>query len=148
MASTAVFTKLTFTTTVMNTTTANSLSAYIANTSVVNSFFFKEYQDTAVECELTIWTIIPPGISAEPYRKTIIVILFFHHILSLSSSPSVAISDLTATVATYCGIPTGSAERILDSVRHTFFDVGNLQGIGSWPKILFLSFHSIAFARA
>ena len=61
-------------------------------------------------------------------------ILFFRRILSLSSSPSVTISDLTATVAAYFAIPTGSAEReaerIVESVRHAFFVFGNLQGIG------------------
>jgi len=63
--------------------------------------FFREYQDTAVGCELTIRTIVPPGISTKPYRKTTIVIPFFRHIISLSSSPSVTMSDLTATVAAY-----------------------------------------------
>ena len=68
-----------------------------------------------------------------------IVIPFFPHIISLSSSPSVIMSDLTATVAAYFGIPTGSAERvaghIVNSVRQAFFDVGNLQRIeflASW----------------
>ena len=91
-----------------------------------------------------------------------IVVLFFRHTLSLSSSPSVAISHLIATSAEYFGIPTGSAERIVDSVRHTFFDVGNLHGIGFLAssgetivvsdnraaKISFLSIHSTVFARA
>ena len=78
--------------------------------------------------------IVPPGISTEPYRKTIIAIPFFRRIISLSFSPSVTMSDLTATVAAYFGIPTGSAERvagrIVNSVLHAFFDVGNLQGNG------------------
>ena len=111
------------------------LSAYIAKTSVVNFVsLFGKFQDTAVGSDLTIRTIVPPDISAEPYRKAMISILFFRRILSLSSSPSVTISDLTATVAAYFAIPTGSAEReaerIVESVRHAFFVVGNLQGIG------------------
>ena len=66
------------------------LSAYIAKTSVVNSVsFFGKFQDTAVGSELTIRTIVPLDISTEPYRKAMISILFFRHILSLSSSPSV-----------------------------------------------------------
>ena len=124
--------------------------------------FFREYQDTAVGCELTIRTIVPPGISTKPYRKTTIVIPFFRHIISLSSSPSVTINDLTVTVAAYFGIPTVSADRIVDSVRHTFFDVGNLQGIeflassgtaimaldNHAAKISFLTFHSIVMSSS
>ena len=41
---------------------------------------------------------------------------------------------MTATVAAYFAMPTGSAEReaerIVKSVCHAFFDVGNFQGIG------------------
>ena len=63
-----------------------------------------------------------------------IAILFFRCILSLSSSLSVTISDLTETVAAYFVMPTGSvereAERIVESVRYAFFVVGNFQGIG------------------
>ena len=51
--------------------------------------------------ELTIRTIVPPTISTESHRKAMIVILFFRSILSLSSSPSVSLNDLTAIVATY-----------------------------------------------
>ena len=135
MVPTAVLSKLTITTVKMNTTTNNTLLAYIANTSVVNSVsFFRIFQDIAVGSKLTIRTIVPPNISAEPYRKAMIVILFFRHIIPLSSSPPVTISDLTATVAAYFVIPTGSVEReakrIVESVRHAFFVVGNLQGIG------------------
>ena len=115
----------------MNTTTTNTLYAYIANTSVVNSVSsFGKFQDTAAGSKLTIRTIFPPNISAETYRKEMIAILFFPRILSLSSSPSVTISDLTTTVAAYFAMPTGSAEReaerIVESVRHAFFVVGNL----------------------
>ena len=136
MAPTAVLSKLTSTTVKMNTTTYNTLSAYIANTSVVNSVsFFGKYRDIVVGCELTIRTIVPPSISAELYRKAMIAILLFRRILSLSSSLFVTISVLTATVAAYFAMPTGSAEReaeleaerIVESVRHAFFVVGNLQ---------------------
>ena len=88
-----------------------------------------------VGCELTIRTIVPPSISAELYRKAMIAILLFRRILSLSSSLFITISVLTATVAAYFAMPTGSAEReaeleaerIVESVRHAFFVVGNLQ---------------------
>ena len=134
MAPTAVLHKLT-TITAMITTINNSLSADIANTIVVNSASsFGTFQDTAVgSSDLTIHTIVPPNISAEPYRKAMIAILFFRRILSLSSSPSVSISDLTATVAGYFTHSTGSAEReaerIVDSICHAFFHVDNLEGI-------------------
>ena len=128
--------------------------------------FFSKFQDTAVGSDLTIRTIVPPDISVEPYHKAMISILFFHRILSLSSSPSVTISDLTATIAAYFVMPTGSVEReterIVDSVRHAFFVVGNLQGIGfldssgkpiavSDPRaadITFFSFRSTVVASA
>ena len=135
MAPTAVLSKLTSTTVKMNITTNNTLSAYIANTSVVNTvIFFGKYQDTTVGCELMIRTIVSLRISTEPYCRTMMAILFFRRILSLSTFPSVTISELTATVAAYFAMPTGSAERlaecILESVRHAFFVIGNLQGIG------------------
>ena len=94
----------------MNTTTNNHISAYTANTSVINlAFFFETFQDTTVgRSDLTILTIVPPTISAEPYRKAMIANLFFPRILSLSSSPSIYISNLTATVAAYFALPTVS----------------------------------------
>ena len=128
--------------------------------------FFSKFQDTAVGSDLTIRTIVPPDISVEPYHKAMISILFFHRILSLSSSPSVTISDLTATMAAYFVMPTGSVEReterIVDSVRHAFFDVVNIQGIGFLDSsgrsivvsdncavdITFFSFRSTVLANA
>ena len=112
MAPTSVLSKLTFTTVKMNTTTTNTLSVYIANTSVVNSVsFFGRFQDTAVGNELTIRTIVPPNINAESYRKAIFAIIIFRRILSLFSSPSITISDLTVTVAAYFAMPIASAGR-------------------------------------
>ena len=78
MAPSAVLSKFTSTTVKMNTTITNTLSAYIAKSSVVNLVsFFGKFQDTAVGSEQTIRTIVPPDISAEPYRKAMIDILFF-----------------------------------------------------------------------
>ena len=135
MATTTVPYKITPTTVAMNTITNNNLSTYIANTSVVNSVsFLGKYQNTAVGYELTIRTIVPTGISADPYRKAMVAFLFFRRIFSLSSSPSITISDLTATVAANLPMPIGlaerEAERTVSSVPHAFFDVGNLKGIG------------------
>ena len=132
MAPTAVLEKITITTIKMTTTTNNNLSAYIANTSVVNlASFFGTFQDTLVSnSELTICTIVPPTITAEPYRKAMIAILFCCRIISLSSSPSVSLSDLAATEAQYFTLPTGLVERevenIVDSIYHNFFNVGYL----------------------
>ena len=104
----------------MDITTNNILLAYIANTSVVNlASFFGAVQDTTVgSSDIMILTIVPPDISADLYRKAIITILFFRRILSLSSSSSISISDLTATIAAYFTLPTDSveleAERIVD----------------------------------
>ena len=79
------------TTTTMTTITINSLSAYISNTSVVNStFFFGTFQDTAVRSiNLSILTIVPPIICAEPSRTAMITILYIRHIVSLLISLSV-----------------------------------------------------------
>ena len=88
------------TTNAMTTTTNNTLSVYIANTCVVNSAsFFGGFQQTTVGSnDVTIHTIVPPAISAEPYRKVMAIILFFCRILALSNSPSISLSDLTTTV--------------------------------------------------
>ena len=135
MTPTAVLFKLTFTTDAINTKPNNTLSTYTANSSAVNSVsFFRKYQDIVVGCDLTIRTIVPLDISTEPYRKVMVAILFFRRILSLSSSPSITISDPTATVAVYFAIQTSSAEReaerIVHSVCHDLYDVVYLQGIG------------------
>ena len=70
--------------------------------------------------ELTIRPIFPPIISVEPYRKVMIIYFFFGRILSLSSTPSVTISDLNTTGTAYFAILIGSAEReeehMVDSV--------------------------------
>ena len=122
MTPTAILYFSSTTTNAITTITNNNLSAYIANTSVVNSAFF------------TIRRIVLPTISAEPYRKVIIAILFVRRIISLSSSPSVSLSDLTATVVAYFKLSTGSTEReakrIVDSIRHALSHVDNLQGVG------------------
>ena len=78
MTPTAVPFKLTATTDTMNTTSTNKLSAYIAKTSAVNSVsFFGNFQDTAVGSDLIIRAIVPPDISAEPYRKAMISFFSF-----------------------------------------------------------------------
>ena len=126
MEPTAILDKLTITTNKMTTTTNNNLSVNITNTSVVTSAsFFGALQHTVVgSSALVIRTIIPPIISVKPYREAIIFIIFFRCILSLSTSPSVSISDLTATVAVHFVLPTDSVERkekpLMDSICDAF----------------------------
>ena len=71
------------TTNTMTTITNDNLSVYIANTSVANkgSFFGAFQQMTVGSSNVTIRTIVPLSISAEPYRKAIVAILFFRRIL-------------------------------------------------------------------
>ena len=82
---------------------------------------------------LSIRTIVPPTISAEPFRLAMIAIIFIRHILSLFSSLSVFLSNLTVPVAAYFSHPIGSAtretERIVDSIRLVFFHIDNFQDI-------------------
>ena len=87
---------------------------------------FGVYRQTPVGLsELSIRTLVPVPISAEPYRKALIAKLFFHQILSLADSPSVFVNDLMATVAAYFDINTGSAEREAEaaaqSISRSFF---------------------------
>ena len=127
MAPTAVHFKHITTTTTMTTITINSLSAYISNTSVVNStFFFGTFQDTAVRSiNLSIRTIVPSTNSAGPFHTVMIAIPFIRHIIFLFSSLSVFLSNLTVPVAAYFPLPTGSTARktesIVDSIRLVFF---------------------------
>ena len=103
------------------TTTMTSTNTIHPNNNITNlgggsggsgSANFGVYQQTSVGLsELSIRTLVPDAISAEPYRKALIAKLFFHQILSLTDSPSVTFNDLLATVAAYFDINTGSAER-------------------------------------
>ena len=96
---------------------------------------FGVYQQTAVGLsDLSIRTLVPDPISAEPYRKALIAKIFFHQILSLADSPSVELNDLISTVASYFSFSTGSAERDADtaaqSISRAIFRVSNLTGVG------------------
>ena len=54
--------------------------------------------------------------------------------MTLSDTPSVSVSDLMSTVASYFGLNTASAERLADTttidIRYDFFLVSNLQSVG------------------
>ena len=56
---------------------------------------FGVYQQTSVGTgDVTIRTLIPVAISAEPYRKALIAKLFFRQILPLADATYVSFSDL------------------------------------------------------
>ena len=81
---------------------------------------FGVYMQTPVGLsELSIRTLVPVPISAEPYRKALIVKLFFHQILSLTDSPSFSVNDLMATVAVNFDINTGSTEREMEAATQS-----------------------------
>ena len=77
---------------------------------------FGIYQQTAVGLsDLSIRTLVPDPISAEPYRKALIAKRFFQQIMSLADSLSIELDDLISTVASYFSFSTGSAERDADT---------------------------------
>ena len=107
----------------------------IASTSGPRSSHFGIYQQTSVGSkEVTIRTLVPAVIFAEPYRKALIAKMFFRQILFLADAPSVSFSDLMTTVALYSSINTGSSEReaeaAVTSIRSVFFRVTKLQEVG------------------
>ena len=135
----------------MNTTTNNNLS-FPADMSGPNPFSagvfpqtatvsssesngFGVYQLTPVGAsDATIRTLVPVSISALPYRKALIAKLFFRQILGYTDSPSISVSDLISTVASYFDMSTAMAEREVESVsvfiRSSIFNVVNMSGVG------------------
>ena len=63
-----------------------------------------------------------------------IAILLFDRMLTHSNFLFHSLNDLTATVASYFYMNTGSmereAKRAIESIHHAFLNIGNLQGIG------------------
>ena len=117
-------------TTTNNTLPQNNITTIIGGS--VGSNFGVCQQITVGLSELSIRTLVPDPISANPYYKALITKFFFHKILSLAESPSVELNDLLSTVDSYFSINTESAERELDtsthSISHPFFRVSNLTG--------------------
>ena len=83
--------------------------------------------------DLSIRTLVPDPVSAEPYRKALIAKPFFRQILSLADPPSIELNELLSTVASYFRTSTGSAERDVDiadqSISHFYFRISNLTGV-------------------
>ena len=96
---------------------------------------FGVYQKTSVgTSDVTMRTLVPAAIGAEPYRKALIAKLFFRQILPLTDATYVSFSNLITTVSLYFSINTGSSEResaaAVVSIRSNFFLVTNLQEVG------------------
>ena len=112
----------------------NNISTLGASSSGSTFTTFGVYQQTPIELsELSIQTLVPDNINAEPYRKALIAKLFSHQILSLIDSPTVLLNDLMATVAACFDINTGSAEWEVKiaapSISCSFLQVSNLIGV-------------------
>ena len=110
----------------------NSPSSATSRTTVLSNFGV--YQQTSIGySDISIRTLVPDTISTKPYRKALIVTLFFHQIMTLSDTPSISFSDLMSTVASYFGLNTGSTEREAETadinIRNDFFLFSNLQGV-------------------
>ena len=68
-----------------------------------------------------------------PYHKALITKLFFRQILGYADSPSISVSDLISTVASYFDMNTAMAEREVESafvsIRGSIFNVVNMSGV-------------------
>ena len=112
----------------------NNISTLGAGSSGSTFATFGVYQQTPVGLsELSIRTLVPDNISAEPYHKVLITKILFRQILSLTDSPSVSFNNLMATVAAYFDINSGSTEREAESaaqsISRSCFHVSNLIGV-------------------
>ena len=139
MAPTTVLIKSTTTNTTVNSSAPNTLTNNALSLSNgINgptSSYFGVYQHAFVgSIDVSVRTLVPAAISTAPYRKALIVKLFFHQILALTDTSSVSFSDMMSTVASYFSLSTGSAERKAETavviIRSNFFLISNLQGIG------------------
>ena len=115
--------------------TNHNYSSLTDFTGGLSTSHFGVYQQTSVGTgDVTIRTLVPAAISAEPYRKALIAKLFFRQILPLADATYVSFSDLMTTISLYFSINTGSSEResaaAVTSIRSHFFLVTNLQGVG------------------
>ena len=132
MAPTAVLDQFTTARTTINTTSfSNQTTSARSN----DSYGFRNYQLTTVGAsEAIIHTLVSVPISAPPYRNALIAKIFFRQILGHTASPSIPISDLVSTVATYFNMSTEMAEIdakiAADSIRDSIFRVDNMTGVG------------------
>ena len=121
----------------MNNATNTNVSPSSATSRATISSNFGVYQQTSIgSSDISIHTLVPDAISAEPYCQALIAKLFFYQIMTLSDTSSVSFSDLMSTVSSYFGLNTGSAKREAEftiiSIHNAFFLVSNPQGVGFW----------------
>ena len=96
----------------MSSSNPSSTCVFLQTTTVSSSdshcFYF--YQLTLVGAsDATIHTLVPVLISALPYRKALIVKLFFRQILGFLDYPSISVNDLVSTVVSYFDMSTAMA---------------------------------------
>ena len=112
MVPTAVRNSLSTTHNTMNDTNRNNISPSSATSRSVVSSNFGVYQQISIgSSDTSIRTLIHDVINANPYRKALIVKLFFHQTMNLSDTPSMSFSDLMSTIASYFGLNTEFTER-------------------------------------
>ena len=131
MAPTVVLIQLMPTQIAMKTTTNNKHSASIASNNASILCYFDVYQQTSGGFnKILIRALVPVAISIEPYRKVLIVKLFFRQILPLFNTLFVSFNNLMTAVASYFSINTESTEREVEasaaSIRKAFFNVSNV----------------------
>ena len=103
------------------------------SSSVPNSFGV--YQLTPVGAsDAPIRTLVPINISALTNRKALIAKLFFRQILGYADFPSISVSDLISTVASYFDMSTAMAKREAESasvsIHGSIFNVVNMSIVG------------------
>ena len=80
-----------------------------------------------------IRTLVSVPISAFPYCKVLIAKLVIRQILSYNDSPSISMSDLVSTVASYFDMSTAIAEREVAaaaiSIRDSICCIDNMSGV-------------------
>lgn len=111
MISTVIIVQITLTHPIMNT--ATNISQYVSNANHTNYFSscLSVYQQTLVGSsegsdEGTTCTFAHVAISTDPYDKSLIVKLLFRQIRTFPNNPSVLLSNVIATVASYFSIKT------------------------------------------
>lgn len=110
----------------MSSNTNTNVSKYSANPSTTVMSNFGVYQLTPVGfSDLSVSTLVPTTVNAEPCQKELIIKPFVCQIKSLSKSPSVLLSDIIWNFALYFGLNTGSADRETEtaaiSIHNDFF---------------------------
>ena len=99
-----------------NTTHNNNVLIPIACNSGPTAILFCVYQQNLFGLnEISIYTLVSDTTSAEPYRKALIIKLFFRQILPLSENASVFFSDMMTTAASYFSTNTGFTARETES---------------------------------